>query len=169
MKRLDRILDFMSNKVSGHFSGWLIVIMTLVVLTEVLTRYVWRQPLMVADELSGYLLVAISFMGLAYTWKEKGHIRIRVLISRLPTRVARWLRLITLIAICVFVPVLTKALYDLVAYSWESGDRSFTTLRIPLLWPRMVMVIGAAMFFILILVELIKTIKAFRSGEAEEI
>jgi TRAP-type C4-dicarboxylate transport system permease small subunit len=124
---------------------------------------------MVADELSGYLLVAISFLGLSYAWKERGHIRIRVLISRLPIRVAKWIRLITLTGITLFTPVLIKALYDLVAYSWESGERSYTTLRIPLKWPQMFMIIGAAIFFILILSELIKAIKSIRSGEVDEV
>ena len=55
-------------------------------LVEVLTRYILRSPLSIAEEMGGYLLVSITFMGLAYTWKEKGHVRVTLIFSRLPEK-----------------------------------------------------------------------------------
>jgi len=47
--------------------------MMMLVVVDVFMRYVMRQPLMVSDEFSAYMLVALSYLGFAYTWREKGH------------------------------------------------------------------------------------------------
>ncbi|MDP2930929.1 MAG: TRAP transporter small permease [Chloroflexota bacterium] len=169
MKKLDRFLDILATYASGHFAGWLVVVMTCLVMVEVVTRYVMRRPLMVADEFSGYMLAAMSFIGLAYTWKEKGHIRIEVLIGRLPRRIAKWVRLVTLLGVCVFMPVLGKAIFDLVIYSWRWDMRSASWLRTPLVWPQMLMAFGALLFLVMLIGQLIKTIHAIRTGEGEEV
>ena len=70
----------------GYFSGWLVPLMMMLVVVDVFMRYVMHQPLMVADEFSAYMLVALSFLGLAYTWREKGHVRIEIFVNRLSRR-----------------------------------------------------------------------------------
>ena len=40
------------------------------VVVDVFMRYVMHRPLMVADEISAYMLVALSFLGFAYTWRK---------------------------------------------------------------------------------------------------
>ncbi len=67
MNGFKRTIDRISYVVSGLFPGWLVVIMSLLVLVEVFTRYVLRHALRVSDEFSAYLYVAIVFMGAAYT------------------------------------------------------------------------------------------------------
>ena len=86
-KRLEQALGFVIDK-SGHLRGWLLVFMVLIVLAEVISRYAMHRPLMIADAISGHILVIIAFMGLAYTWKQRGHIRIRVVVDRVSPRVA---------------------------------------------------------------------------------
>ena len=70
--------------------------MIVLIFVEVFMRYVIGQPPMVADEFSAYMLVALSFIGAAYTWREKGHVRITALVTHLPIPVAKWLRLVTM-------------------------------------------------------------------------
>ncbi len=96
MKRAGRIIDSVSN-VLGYFSGWLVALMMLLIFFEVFMRYVVNQPPMLADEFGAYMLIALSFLGAAYTWREKGHVRITSVVSRLPPKVASYLRVITLV------------------------------------------------------------------------
>ncbi len=163
MKRLEQALEFVIDR-SSHLSGWLLVFMVLIVLAEVISRYALHRPLMIADAVSGHILVIIAFMGLAYTWRERGHIRIRIVVDRVSPRVARWLRLVTLILITAFVPLLIKVFFDLTVYLYRTGTRGYTTARMPMVWWEMFTVIGLAIFFVVLVIDLVRHIRAMRSG-----
>lgn len=167
MKKSAHFIETISDIVSGHFSGWLIVLMMVLVLIEVISRYVVHLPLRVADEFSAYMLVTIVFIGAAYTWKEKGHVRIEVVVSRLPTRAAKWLRLITLIGATIFIPVVIKASYDLIAYSFQFGMRSGTWLRTPVGPIQIFIFIGLLLLFVQLIIELVKAVRAVRIHQGE--
>ena len=83
MKRIGIIIDKIAY-LGGWFGGWLVPLMMMLVVVDVFMRYVMNQPLMVSDEFSAYMLVALSFLGLAYTWREKGHVRVEVLVNPAP-------------------------------------------------------------------------------------
>lgn len=168
MKRFGRLLGTGVDLISGYFPGWLVVIMVCLVMWGVLTRYVMRRPWGGADEISAFLLVIISFMGLAYAWKERGHIRISFFVKLVPRRVAKWVRLVTLAGSLAFVPILCWAFYGLIARSIRIGSKSFD-LFIPLQWPQMFVLIGTLLLFFWLVVELVKAVKAIRRGEGEEI
>lgn len=167
MKKPAHFIETISDIVSGHFSGWLIVLMMVLVLIEVISRYVVHLPLRVADEFSAYMLVTIVFIGAAYTWKEKGHVRIEVVVSRLPAKAAKWLRLITLIGATIFIPVVIKASYDLIAYSFQFGMRSGTWLRTPVGPIQIFIFIGLILLFAQVIIELVKAIRAVRIHQGE--
>lgn len=163
MKKFSRAIDI----VSGHVSGWLIFLMMWLVLIEVVSRYVVRHPLRVADEFSAYMYVAAVFIGAAYTWKEKSHVRIEILANRLPLRAALWLRLVALTGALVFIPVLINAIYDLFTFSMDIGIRSATWLRVPLGPVQVFMFIGMIILFSQVIIEYVKTIQALRAARGE--
>ena len=162
MKRMSRLADLMSNG-SGLVAGWLGIILMGLVLVEVITRYILQSPLTIADEVGAYMLVAITFLGLAYTWKEKGHVRIEVVVTRLPLRLRKRLRIVTLIMATGFVPLLIWASCKLVIYSSDFGVRSSASLRTPLAWPQSVLIIGGLFILLQLIVDLAKAIKAVKA------
>ena len=101
----------------GYVSGWLVPAMMLLVAVEVFMRYVLHDPAMVADEFSAYMLVGLSYMGLAYTWRQGGHVRITLLVNRLPVKVASWIRLCVLIMIFIFMIGITHAGWEMIVYA----------------------------------------------------
>jgi len=139
--------------------------MMALVMAEVVSRYVFNQAFGVGDEFSAYMLVAISFMGLAYVTRKQAHIRIMVVVGRLPTRARKWLRLITVGLALIFFPLLTKACYDFIAYSISHDMRSGSWLRTPLVGPQIFMFIGAALVCLQFVVELIYAVRALRVDE----
>jgi TRAP-type C4-dicarboxylate transport system permease small subunit len=168
MKILQKIVDFI-EKVTDIFSGRLqaaiIFLLMVMLLVEVLTRYILRSPLSIAEELGGYLLVSITFMGLAYTWKEKGHVRVTLIFSRLPEKVARPIRFGTLVLATVFTVPLIKACYDLLADSLLFESRSGSWLRTPLVYPQTILLVGAVLLFLQLLVEIIKTLTDMKKSQ----
>ena len=171
MRRLQITIKFIekvTDVLSGHLQAGIIFFLMVMLLVEVLTRYILRSPLSIAEEMGGYLLVAITFMGLAYTWKEKGHVRVSLLISRLPHKFAHLLRFITLILATLFTIPLIKASYDLISDSLLFESRSGSWLRTPLAYPQTIMLIGAIMLFLQLIAEIIKAIIAMGKSEGQD-
>ena len=163
MKLVIRTLERIVNA-GGYLAGWLVFLLMWLVSVEVFMRYVLNRPPMVADEFGGYLMVAIGFLALGYTWAEKGHIRITVLVGLLPQRVASWVRLITLVSVFAFVIMLTGTSYEYLAYSFSAGLKSPSVWRFPLQGPQMVIPIGYTLICLLIALTLAQAIMDIRSG-----
>ncbi len=163
MKRLIAFTDVSCRIGSTGFSMLLTLALLGLVLAAVITRYLLESPMKGGDEIGGYLLAAITFIGLAHTWKIGGHVRIDTIITRLPAKVRNWLRLVTLTMATVFVPVVIWSTYSLVAYSSSHHVRSFTPLRVPLEWPQMTFLLGSVIFFLVVFADLVKAIRTLRT------
>ena len=166
-QRVVRLIERVSVLLGGHFMGWLLMVLMFMILVEVLTRYILQSPLSIAEEYGGYMLVAITFLGLGYTWKERGHVRVEWVINALSLKVQSWLRLITLIMATAFALIMIKASYDLVSYSYLFGTRSGSWLRTPLIWPQIVLIIGAVLLFIQLIAELIRAVGNLKKAGRE--
>jgi TRAP-type C4-dicarboxylate transport system permease small subunit len=77
---LDRIYTL-----SGALSGALILGITLIIMAQIVGRW-FGIVIPSTDDFSGFMLAASSFLGLAYTLKTGGHIRVSLIIQRLPAR-----------------------------------------------------------------------------------
>lgn len=148
----------------GQVAGWFILVMMAIILVEISVRAITGRPPLLADEFGGYFMVAIAFLGLGFSWMEKGHVRMTALVSVLPPRVASWLRLITLVLVFAFTIVLTQEAYGFMAYSFKNKLRSPYVWRTPLQVPQMVIPIGVTLFSLLIAIEVARAIMAVRAG-----
>ena len=167
MKRFGHIIDRLAD-IGGYVSGWLVPIMIVLIFVEVFMRYVINRPPMVADEFSAYMLVAMSFLGAAYTWKYRGHVRITFLVSRLPTKVASWLRVATLLLAFIFMAAVPQASYGFVALSFKLHLSSASWLRVPLQGPQLTIPIGFTLLSLLLIVEIIRAVMNIRAGKSAE-
>ena len=152
----------------GYLSGWLVPVMMVLMVVEAFMRYVIEKPPMIADEFSAYLLVAISYLGLAYTWRQKGHVRITIFVSRFPPRFSSWLRLVTLLLNFIFLLALSQTGYKMIVYALQINLRSSTWLTFPLFWPQLTVFIGFILLTLLLLVEIARAIDKIRAGENVE-
>jgi len=167
VKRLDHIVDGIVY-VGGYFSGWLVPLMMILVFVEVFMRYVVRQPPMLADEFSAYMLVVLAYLGVAITWKERGHPRVTAVVSILPTKVASWLRLIALVIAFALAIALCQSSYSYLVHSFKIHMRSPTWLNTPLQGPQMTILIGFILLSLLLIVEIARAIRKIRAGERVE-
>ena len=69
-------------KLSGVISGACIVAIMLIILSQIVGR-IFGFIIPSAEDFSGYALAASTFFGLAYTFREGGHIRVILLVQRL--------------------------------------------------------------------------------------
>jgi TRAP-type C4-dicarboxylate transport system permease small subunit len=168
MKQLASAIDRVANFV-GYLSGWLVPLMMMLVVVDVFMRYVMRQPLMVADEFSAYMLVALSFLGFAYTWRQGGHVRVEVVVNYLPPRIYNWARLAGLILTLIFMLEMDRAAYKMIVYALEMKMRSSTWMMFPLFWPQLTIFIGFVLLTVMLAVDIVQAgikLKAGKNAEA---
>ncbi|MFC1910793.1 TRAP transporter small permease, partial [Chloroflexota bacterium] len=63
-----------------------LAIMVLIIFTNVIGRYIFRQPFMGSIEITQLLLVITVFFAVAYTQYRKGHIIFNEIVARFPKR-----------------------------------------------------------------------------------
>lgn len=102
-------------------------------------------------EISGFLLVGASFLGLAYTFVNGGHIRVTLLIGNLPARIRVFVELWSLgiaLLLCVYLAWnVVWLLEDSIAF----GETSYGLLSIPLWIPQSAMLLGVLLFCLALL------------------
>jgi TRAP-type C4-dicarboxylate transport system permease small subunit len=120
---------------AGAIVGAIALVAMIVLITaQVASRRVLSAPIVVADELSGYLLVIVTFMGLGYALLHGDHIQVTLLTKRFGRRAQTWLR----VAWCVIAaPYLVLLLVRTAALAWESyRNQTFSVSATNfVLWP----------------------------------
>jgi TRAP-type C4-dicarboxylate transport system permease small subunit len=124
-------------------AGAAVVLILALVCVEVVMRG-FNRSTMVADELAGYLNVAIVFGGVAYTLREGGFIRIEVLYERFGPGLRRAVDGLALVVSLAFVVGLGVLLAMHVAYAYRFDTRAVSVLQTPEWLPQSIMVLGCA-------------------------
>jgi TRAP-type C4-dicarboxylate transport system permease small subunit len=158
MDRLGKAIDRLSYA-AGCLAGLVLLGITVLTMAEVVSRYALRHPLILSDELGGYAMVAISFLGLAYCALERGHIRITFIVDALKAPAARRIRLLTLLLGIAFVAVAAWVSWGFLGDSFARDMRSNSMLRTPLRWPQSAMPIGLTLFGLILLSQLLHNLR----------
>ena len=86
-----------------------IFIMMIAVTFDAILRSVFNTPIVGVFELvENYLMVAIVFLGLSYTMKKDGFVRIDLFVNKLPRKISKW--------IDAFVLLIGLVLYAIIGY-----------------------------------------------------
>ena len=156
----EKLSDWMAS-----LSAVTLGLMTVLILVEILLWNTVQKTTLIADEYCAYGLAAIIFLGAGYCLKEKGHIRITLVLGFLPDKVSR---VITFLSTCIttlFMGYLWWYLLKMVRSAVRYESTSGTLTNTPLWIPQSIMLIGAACFFIQLLGITLKTFRAIGSGE----
>lgn len=156
--RLHRLLDLVSRSVgliSAVIGGTSIAVMVSLITVDVVGRYFGR-PTLIASEISGYLLVALTFFGLTWTQKKGKHIRISVLTQRLSPKKRRYLSVAIFIVSIIFLTWLVWLTAVPAIRCYTMGIISLTPLGTPMWIPYMFVPVGLAIFVIQLLSQLIR-------------
>ncbi|WP_325895353.1 TRAP transporter small permease [Grimontia sp. NTOU-MAR1] len=157
---------------SGGLSGFFIVLIMLIILAQIIGRMMgFIVPS--AEDFSGYALAASTFFGLAYTFREGGHIRVNLAIQRLPESLQRPLE--TLVLTLAFL-LLCFCSYYCTYMVWESYDFEEVThgyIPIPLWIPQVPLAVGMIAFNLAVLDSLIGNIRGitphYKQLEGEDV
>jgi len=91
----------------SYVGMFFLIPMMLLTSGEVVGRALWSRPIPGSMELSSYLLAIFILLGIAYTHQVKGQVRVTMLVSRLPERVALLLDVITTLLSLFIIAIMT--------------------------------------------------------------
>jgi len=160
---LDRILVRV-YVACGYAAALSMIVLAGLILTSIISRLVGVYVPGV-NTFSGYAMAAASYLALAYTFREKGHIRVGLLLTKLHGR-RRWLAEIWCLGLAsLFSGYLAFYLVKMTYVSWIFGDRSEGADATPLWIPQSAMAFGAVILAVAIVHALIR---ASSSGRVDE-
>lgn len=155
MRRIVQGLERLSE-VGGYLAGAMVVGLTVFVASAVFARRVLGTPILASDEVSGYFLLAIVFLGLAYTMKAGGHIRADLVLRYVPSKVQWGLETLATLLALLFAAVLLAGNFRIVAEFYTQGTLSFRYLQVPLWIPGILLVAGTVLLVLQLVAELLR-------------
>ena len=137
--------------------GWAliscVVVMTVVVLLQVIYRYLLMQPLYWSEELARYLFVWISMLGAALSVHRRVHFGMDFFFRLLPPRYMRSFAFLILLLMGLVVMVL---LVQGIVLVQKTADQQSPAMEISMGWAYASLPMGAALMAIHLLVMIIK-------------
>ena len=150
-----------------RLGGAMILIIAFAIAAEVVLRRFFGITLGGIDEISGQVLGVSSAWAFAFALLQKAHVRIDTLYLALPRWLRPWLDLLALIVLGAFVGLLTWHAADMLRFTFTFGARSLSQLSTPMWIPQGAWVAGLIVFFLVIVLLLLRTSMAVIAGDRD--
>jgi TRAP-type mannitol/chloroaromatic compound transport system permease small subunit len=142
----------------SEISSILILVCMLLIVVDVIGRFLFRHPLGAANETVEILMVAIVFLALAYTESKGKHIRIEFIEKWLSPRPIYFLNILAYIAGILIVGIIMWQGWEQAIFSASIDERIQSTTPLPLYPARFILVWGALLLVLEFLILLVKNI-----------
>ena len=132
----------------GVLAGGALVLLCGLVSIEILARNLLNRSTMIADEISGYLNVAVIFFGLAYTIKHDELIRVGLVYRRfrgVTKAIADWYGVL---ASLIYSGIILYFMSQYALYSFRNDIRSAEITETPQFIPQLFIVAGTSILVI---------------------
>ena len=145
-------------RLSGYIAAVFLILVATFILTGIASR-IFGFYIRGLTEYSGYSMAASSFLALAYTFGEKGHIRITLFLEKSKEKIRKILELWCLFVASFFSGFLSYYFIKMLIISIQFGERSEGADEIYIWIPQLSAAIGSTIFFICILHNFILSIQ----------
>ncbi len=150
-------LDFL-YKLCGVLAAISLAGIAVLILAQIIGRF-FGVLVPSANELAGFLMAASSFLALAYAFRAGSHIRVNLVLWRLPPAARRWADIVCLAAGTVLAGYFAWYTWALVADSIRYNEVADGLVPIPLAFPQSAMLAGLTVLTIAFVDELISVIR----------
>lgn len=101
-------------------------VMAILVFVNVIARFIFNSPLAVADEMSCYLFVLMSFMGTAIAARRKAHLGLTIVADKLSPSAARNVQVLMYLIAAVFCLLIVIFGIEMVMSQYALGQETAT-------------------------------------------
>lgn len=165
---MNRLLESLSRRAMG-VAGWCYLLITGLICFDISARRLLGFSSESTTELTGYLMAIGMSWGLAGTLIERGHVRIDVLVQKLPLRLRVWLHLLSLAALLVSTGFFVYGAVSLALDSWQLGASDLSSLRTPMALPQGLWAAGLALLLLAALALMMQSLRALAAGQPEKV
>ena len=137
-------------RLSGGAAAFFLILVAAFILTGIASR-IFGFYIRGLAEYSGYCMAASSFLALAYTFGEKGHIRITLFLEKSNKSIRRFLELWCLFVATFFSGFLFFYFVKMLMISFKFQERSEGADEILIWIPQVPVALGSTIFFICVL------------------
>ena len=149
--------------------GWLYLFTALYITSDVLTRRYLNFTTKATDEVSTYVIAGAAAWSMAYALKKKDHVRMDVVLLKLPLPVQGYLNVLSLIVLNGVVAILVWRMWSVVLESFRFHSRAATIYQTPLAWPQLIWAMGFTIFLILGVVMLLEALLDVSRGRVRQV
>ncbi|QUJ68535.1 TRAP transporter small permease [Photobacterium sp. GJ3] len=143
---MEKVVSAMNRALSG-FTGWLMLIMMLILVCDVVFRTL-GAPIQGSAEVSVFVMMIVIYLGLARCEERSEHVRLEFILNMLPGNAKRKVNFLAQLLAVIAVGLLFYAVTLDAWSSYESGDAIEGTVELPI-WPtKFVMIFGMVFFLI---------------------
>ncbi len=153
----------------AYAAGWNYVLCALFITTDIVGRSFFGVSSAATVEISGYMLACGISWSLAHTLAERAHIRVDVLINRMPVKIRAFLHLFALVLLGLFAAFLAWAGWQLLDESVMFDAHDNSALHIPMAWPQGIWAFGLGAFLVMIATLLLEALLGLFCGRYDEI
>lgn len=161
-----RALEWLSRR-AMTVAGWCYLLITALICFDILARRLLGFSTEATAELTGYLMAVGMSWGLAGTLFERGHVRIDVLVQKLPLKVRVWLHLASLAALLVATGFFVYGAFSLAKDSWDFGSTDLSAMHTPLAIPQGLWAAGLALLLLAGLAIGARAVRQLATGDAD--
>ena len=165
---LSRAAEHMSRW-AVWFGGALTIGSVLLISFDVLARKFLGFTTGGADELSSYAFAISTSWAFAFATLQRANVRVDVLYQYLPVRLSAVLDWLSVVALGVFMVMLTYYAYDVAATSWTQNSAANTPLATPLYIPQGLWLLGLIWMCLVLGLMLVRASVALVTGRIDEV
>jgi TRAP-type C4-dicarboxylate transport system permease small subunit len=163
---IERVLARVNTAVVA-VCGAVLFLFVLMVVSDVSGRYLISKPVPGTQEIGEIVLAFVVFMGWAAVLANRQHIRVLILVDRLPLRWRAWLELLALaVALAMMAPIAWYGLsFAIDSYMMKEVGFTYNVPRYP---GKTAFFLGSALFAIQLLITLLGNLFTTLSGQITE-
>ena len=158
---VDRLVRL--NNALGTAAIWasslLLVYVVVHISTEIIARSFFALSTHSVDEFVGYAVGAMTFLSLAYTFRNQKHIRVTILQSFVRGQLAVLVEVLCIVMTFAIMAFLARYVFRTLARDWERGTVSPTLTETPVWIIDSVILLGLVLFMSQLLVSLVLVIR----------
>ena len=168
VSRANRLIDALARGMN-RCAGWLFVLCALFVTFDVLARKFLGFSSQSTTELSGYMLGVGIAWGLAGALDARTHVRIDILIQKVPPRWRGYLHWLALASLAVFAGFLLYGAWHTTMESWDFKATDNSLLKTPLVIPQGLWLFGIGVFGVMAALRVIEVAMLLPGRDIEAI
>jgi TRAP-type C4-dicarboxylate transport system permease small subunit len=161
-----RALEWVSAK-AMTIAGWCYLLITLLICFDIFARRMLGFSTEATTEVTGYLMAIGMSWGLAGTLFERGHVRIDVLVQKMPLKVRVWLHLASLLALMIATGFFAWGAFSLAKDSWDFGATDLSALHTPLAIPQGLWAAGLVLMLLACVAIGARAVRQLAAGDAD--